>query len=433
MDSTRRRAAAGLPTAEHPAVSAAPPPPSPTAPRPPGPLRTAGRRLLRRRLTIGVVGASVAALLGWYVVYTQRVVRELRSEAERQSQQFARGVAALGDTASGAQAVALFDIVRLARQSGIPIVLTEIDGTPKDTANVPFTADIDGAELRAYVATLDRLNAPVADSAVGTTVHYGDSPLVRGLNVIPAIQAAAIGMLVLGGLYALLVRARAEREHVWAGMARESAHQLGTPLSSISGWIALLDDASRDDDASGGRRMLRSAVPQMQADLERLERVAHRFERIGRPPREDAVDVGELAERIAAYFRARVPTRSLAVAIHAHAPAEPVVVRGDAVLLEWVLEVLTKNAVDALAGRGGRIDISAERLADGAARVRVADDGPGVPREWRRRIFDPGFTTKERGWGIGLSLARRIVEENHGGRLALAPTDRGAAFDVILR
>ena len=115
------------------------------------------------------------------------------------------------------------------------------------------------------------------------------------------------------------------------------------------------------------------------------------------------------------------------------APAEPVIVLGDAVLLEWVIEALTKNAVDALAGRGGRIELSAEPAAEGGARVRVADDGPGVPRELRRRIFEPGYSTKERGWGIGLSLARRIVEENHGGRLALAPTDRGAAFDVILR
>jgi signal transduction histidine kinase len=139
------------------------------------------------------------------------------------------------------------------------------------------------------------------------------------------------------------------------------------------------------------------------------------------------------ATRIAGYFRARVPSRAHAVTVEAMVPPEPIVVEGDAVLLEWVLESLVKNAVDALAGRGGRIEICAERLADGRARVRVSDDGPGVPREDRRRIFDAGYTTKERGWGIGLSLARRIVEENHGGRLTLAPVERGAAFDVILR
>jgi signal transduction histidine kinase len=107
-------------------------------------------------------------------------------------------------------------------------------------------------------------------------------------------------------------------------------------------------------------------------------------------------------------------------------------VRGDSVLLEWAVEALTKNAIDALAGRGGRVDLSAELMPEGGVRLRVADDGPGVPREMRKQIFRPGFSTKERGWGIGLSLARRIVEENHGGRLALVPTDRGATFDIIL-
>jgi signal transduction histidine kinase len=292
-----------------------------------------------------------------------------------------------------------------------------------------------GARMLGYVAALDRVNPPVVDSVTGASIHFGDSRLVRGLRIIPMLQVAALGLVLVVGVYALGVRARADREHVWAGMARESAHQLGTPLSSLSGWIALLDDVAAADDATGAsaRRMLRSSVPQMKADLERLERVAHRFERIGRPPRREPVDLGAIASRIAAYFRARVPSRAHAVTVEALVPPEPIVVEGDAVLLEWVLESLVKNSVDALAGRGGRIEVCAERLADGRARVRVSDDGPGVPRDLRRRIFDAGFTTKERGWGIGLSLARRIVEENHGGRLTLAPVERGAAFDVILR
>jgi signal transduction histidine kinase len=423
---SRTRAGAS-PTLAQPRVPAQPP-----APAPRDGLRTAGRRILRRRLTIALVAASVAALLGWYVVYTRGIVRELRREGERQTRTYARVYRALQDPTEGRDLEALFEIAEAARTSGVPAILTDRNGNPTGAVNLPFDEVPLGARTREYVAILDRQNPPVVDSATGTTVHYGDSRLVRQLNVVPALQVAALGMLLCVGVYALLVRARADREHVWAGMARESAHQLGTPLTSLSGWIALLDDAVADD-GDAAPRLLQSAVPQMKADLERLERVAHRFERIGRPPRRDPVDLGVLCERIAGYFRARVPTRTHAVAVNAHTPAEPLVVEGDAVLLEWVLEALTKNSVDALAGRGGRIDIVAERLEDGRARVRVADDGPGVPRDMRRRIFDAGFSTKERGWGIGLSLARRIVEENHGGRLALAATDRGAAFDVILR
>ena len=170
----------------------------------------------------------------------------------------------------------------------------------------------------------------------------------------------------------------------------------------------------------------------MQADLVRLDRVAHRFERIGREPRRDTVDVAALAERLASYFRQRVPTLKHAVSIAVTPPEAPFTVQGDAVLLEWSMEVLVKNAVDALAGRGGHISVKTEKRAGGGARVTVSDDGPGIAREVRGRIFEPGFTTKSSGWGIGLSLARRIVEENHGGTLRLASSDRGTSFEIIL-
>jgi signal transduction histidine kinase len=385
---------------------------------------------MRRRAPVILVALGIALLLGWYVAYTQRVVRDLRVEAGRQSRTLARVFRAFVDTGQGAAAAALQDVVIQARASGVPMIATDPAGNPTAAVNLPFEEDPPGPRTRAHIAVLDRRNPPIVEPGFGT-VHYGDSPLVQGLAIVPLIQTVALLALLGAGVYVLLLRGRAEREHVWAGMARESAHQLGTPLTSLSGWIALLEDEVAERGARANP-LLRSAVVNMQSDLERLERVAHRFERIGRPPRRDRVDVAALVDRITSYFRARVPTRAHAVTLTAHRPDAPLEVDGDAVLLEWVLEALTKNAVDALAGRGGRIEVSAERLSDGSVRLRVVDDGPGIPRELRRRIFDAGFSTKERGWGIGLSLARRIVEENHGGRLTLAPSDRGAAFEVIL-
>jgi signal transduction histidine kinase len=177
----------------------------------------------------------------------------------------------------------------------------------------------------------------------------------------------------------------------------------------------------------------------MESDLDRLERVAHRFERIGRPPRADTVETQQLVERVARYFQARVPTLVHPVHVSIRWSEGDLAVQGDAVLLEWAIEALVKNAVDALAGRGGTIALSADALPGGGVRLRVADDGPGIPREIRRQIFRPGFSTKARGWGIGLSLARRIVEENHRGQLIFVPPDRagapsggGAVFDIIL-
>ncbi|MBL0172322.1 MAG: HAMP domain-containing histidine kinase [Gemmatimonadaceae bacterium] len=377
----------------------------------------------RRRWPVVLVVLGVLALLAWYVGYTQHVVTQLRVDAATQGRMYSLIYRALLDTSAAGEdkTPVLFELAKQVRESGLPLIVTDADGRVSAAANLPVDRVFD---TMAFVKELDRRNAPILEPGFGG-VHYGDSPIVRGLRVIPLLQAAGIGLLLAFGLYALVERGRAEREKVWAGMAREAAHQLGTPLSAMAGWLELLGEQATAPTA-------RRAVEAMTQDLTRLERVSHRFERIGRPTRNDAVDCAALVDRLAAYFAARAPTLARQVHIRSEHPEGALVRQGDGVLLEWVLEVLIKNAIDALGGRDGEVVVSANPLPEGGVRIRVADDGPGVPRALRKRIFDAGFTTKDRGWGIGLSLARRIVEENHGGKLLLAETDRGAAFDVIL-
>jgi signal transduction histidine kinase len=380
---------------------------------------------MRRGAPELVVGLLLVVLLSSYVIYTRRVVRDLRVEAQRSSRMYARVLRAQTDTSADAGTEALFDLTKSIIAQGVPIVVTDVRGRPTYHANLPLdSARDEQTQLREFVRELDRQNVPVTDSLVGK-IHFGNTPLVKWLRIIPALQAATAFVLLIAGIYIVRTRGNAERERVWAGMARESAHQLGTPLSSLAGWIELLEDRATDEGTL-------KAVGYMRADLERLDRVAHRFERIGREPRRDSVDVGELVDRIAAYFRARVPKLAHAVTIDVDAHPPAMDVHGDAVLLEWALEVLVKNSIDALAGRGGRITLAVIPRPEGGACLRVADDGPGIPRDLRSRIFEPGFSTKTSGWGIGLSLARRIVEENHGGTLQLASVDRGAAFEIIL-
>lgn len=372
-----------------------------------------------------LIGLGVALLLGSYVAYTRSVVSELRRTAERTGRMYARVYGALNDPSEESGNAALLDLARQIRETGVAVIVTDASGTPTAVANLPFdSVPMTDPRVREYVAKLDRMNAPVVEPGIGT-VHYGNPPMVEGLRLIPILQVVTLATLV--GLLVAVVRThgRADRERVWSGMARESAHQLGTPLSSLSGWVALLEDH--------GDPSLDAAVVHMRADLERLERVAHRFERIGRPPAREPVDVGALVERIAAYFRIRVPTLANAVSIESSAPEQPIIVDGDPVLLEWAVEAITKNAVDALAGRGGRLQLSVEALPEEHVAIRIADDGPGIPRELRSRVFEAGFSTKQSGWGIGLSLARRIVEEAHHGKLRLVPSERGATFEIILR
>lgn len=381
----------------------------------------------RRIAPVLFLASGVVVLLVSWLVYTQRVVTDLRREAARSSQMYARVYQALSQEGDDGTA-ALLDLSRYIGQAGVPIVVTNAAGVPTASVNLPFDVDsqLDSKRVRDYVEILDRANVPISQPGVGN-VHYGDTPLVEGLRVVPIITVVTLGLFLLAGVYGLVTRGRAERERIFAGMAREAAHQLGTPLTALAGWVELLAEREGPADSTA-----QTAVGHMRSDLDRLERVAHRFERIGRPAQKDPVDIREIVFRVAAYFRVRVPTRAHKVSITTVLPDEPLKIKGDAVLLEWALESLVRNGIDALAGREGIVDLRVEPLPEGGARVVVADDGPGVPRELRKEIFKAGFTTKPRGWGIGLALTRRIITDNHGGRLTLLPTDRGAAFEIML-
>jgi len=383
---------------------------------------------MRRGRPEVLVATLITLLLASYVWYTRSVVATLRADAKRSSEMYARVFHAFGDTTAGAQDQALVDLVQSIKDQGVPLILINAEGMPAGHANLPVdpqsTLPDDDPRIRAYVAVLAAQHPPVIDPLIGK-VYYGDSPVVESLNIIPVLQAILAAVVLLAGFYVIRTRGGAARERLWAGMARESAHQLGTPLSSLSGWIELLEDRASDD-------LSQSAVAHMRSDLERLDRVAHRFERIGREPKFEEIDVAAIVERMTKYFQARVPTLANTIAVQSQIASRLAVVHGDPVLLEWAIEVLTKNAIDALAGRGGTVQLSAQPGTDDSVVIRVADDGPGVPRDLRDRVFEPGFSTKQSGWGIGLSLAKRIVEENHGGKLVLAPTTQGATFEIIL-
>jgi len=192
---------------------------------------------------------------------------------------------------------------------------------------------------------------------------------------------------------------------------------------SLTGWI----DYLRENPDTPGSEL----VPHLEADAERLERVAKRFERIGRPARREPVGLGLIAERVVGYFRPRLPTLAHSVTITLSSPGAGPMAIGDPVLIEWALEVIVKNAVDALSGRGGRIEVEVES-SDAVGRVSVRDDGPGIGPEIQRQLFEPGVSNKTGGWGIGLALARRIVEQQHGGRVAFRPGPQGRGSVFVL-
>jgi signal transduction histidine kinase len=387
---------------------------------------------MRNRYWPTALGLLAAVVLGWYLLYTELLMREMRRDARVHSRIYITILRGLNDPREGSAEQTLFTLSDDVQDLGIPIVVTDADGIPAYTSNLPFPADPNNPDdfprLAAYLRRLERQNPPLVEPGIGI-IYFGDPHLVERLRWIPWLQVGALACLLAAAAFMVRHNQRVERERIWATMARESAHQMGTPLSSLAGWVEILrlPPEEREEMAS-----LPVVSAEMEADLDRLEKVARRFEWIGRPVRREPVDVRALLRQLERYVRVRMPQLAKNVELELDVVETLPAVLGNAVLLEWAFENLLKNALDALAGTGGRIEVRAERETQRRIAIMIQDNGPGVAPAVRTQLFDPGVTTKKGGWGVGLSLARRIVEDVHHGRLVLAPSEKGALFVVTL-
>lgn len=387
------------------------------------------------RSRIWPILAIVATILlfGGYVWYTRALVADIRQDTERLATLYARGLRIASP--EEAQLLLFEEVIQ---NFPYPVILTDPDGNPSAFKNLD-ELEIENAtgpwspaerlKLRQEAARMDRIADPypVIDEQgeIVQQIHVSEAGTITLLRYLPYIQAAGLAAVGLIAFWLIRYNLRVQRGQIWVAMARESAHQLGTPISSLYGWVALL---------RAERQPAAAALDAMEQDLERLTKVANRFELIGRTPRLEPIDLNRLLAGVEEYFRARLPRRGKAIQLVTDCrPVPPV--EANPMLLEWALENLIKNSVDALEGRGGRIELrTAPGSGEDTVEVEVADDGPGVPRALRRQIFETGVSTKQQGWGIGLSLARRIVEEYHSGTIELVSADStpGATFRITL-
>ncbi len=251
-------------------------------------------------------------------------------------------------------------------------------------------------------------------------VCYAESLLLRRLSWYPYVQLGVILLFAGLAVFALLTLKRAEQNHVWVGLSKETAHQLGTPISSLMAWMEMMKEAYPDD----------KLLFEMDNDVKRLQLIADRFSKIGSQPTPEQADLIAVLQRVVAYMDSRT---SRTVVIMLHASAEKVMLNLNVSLFEWVIENLCKNAVDALEGRSGRIDIYVMQKEQTVV-IDLVDTGKGIRQKDMKNVFRPGFTTKQRGWGLGLSLARRIVEEYHHGKIFVKQSEvgQGTTFRIIL-
>ena len=252
-------------------------------------------------------------------------------------------------------------------------------------------------------------------------VCYDDSVMLKRLTSYPYVQLCVVFVFVVVAIFALLTSKRAEQNKVWVGLSKETAHQLGTPISSLMAWTEILKETYPDDEL----------IPEMDKDVKRLQLIADRFSKIGSLPEPVPSSLNEVMEHVIDYMDRRTSKK---VQMIRSFPDHDVKVRLNASLFEWVIENLCKNAVDAMEG-AGTITLSINDSNDKEVVVEVTDTGKGIKKKDMRNVFRPGFTTKKRGWGLGLSLAKRIVEEYHHGRIYVKCSElgKGTTFRIELK
>lgn len=393
----------------------------------------------RFKIALILSGFLIVAGILWY---THTTVRLLQGREKQIADLYAKSLAYLAAARSveGDYSFVFDEIIRKSYFIDFPIVLTDAESEPiVPTENAYKNIEIDSsltdlerrAHLRTIVAELDRQNPPIRvtyqDTVVLNLVHYGESPLVTQLRWLPYIEISIVAVFVLIGYAVFSYVKKTEQGSIWVGMARETAHQLGTPISSMMGWIELLKDQ-----AGPGERRLTETLNDMENDLHRLQKIADRFSKIGSRPDLRQENLVEVIQKVLNYFTRRLPHMGKKVEI-VLTNAEPVVASINRELFEWVIENLTKNALDAIDSGVGRITITLTEQA-GIVLVDITDTGKGIEPSYRKEVFRPGFSTKTRGWGLGLSLSQRIIETYHRGKLTLKETrpNAGTTFRIKL-
>ena len=380
---------------------------------------------IRQVKIILVVAAIAIAVMS--LVASNILTKDLARQERTKMEVWAEAMRALSQADENTDLALVLKVLN--ENNTIPVVVLDSDENVTDFRNVTINAKNYKDSLQ-YVSTMAKLlkanKQNIRISLSGTSndyidVCYDDSLMLKRLAFYPYVQLGVVMLFVVVAIFALLTSKRAEQNKVWVGLSKETAHLLGTPISSLMAWTTILKENYPDDEL----------LPEMDQDVKRLQLIADRFSKIGSLPEPIPVSLSEVLDHVIDYMDRRT---SKTIQLKKDFPTEDIIIRLNASLFEWVIENLCKNAVDAMGGVSGTITLHVETIGERVI-VEISDTGKGIKKKDLRNIFRPGFTTKSRGWGLGLSLAKRIVEEYHNGKIFVKSSElgKGTTFRIELK
>lgn len=369
--------------------------------------------------------AIAAVIAAASLLVSNSLVKDLKAEEEKKMEIWAEAMNSLNRADANTDLALVLTVLN--GNTTIPVVVTDSNGAISLHRNIEFSAGADSLAVLMQMVADMRLRDQKIRVDLGTEegsdyleVCYSDSLILKQLAYYPYVQLAVVLLFFVICFVAILSSKRAEQNRVWVGLSKETAHQLGTPISSLMAWTTVLKEKYPTDEL----------LPEMERDVARLQRVAERFSKIGSLPEPTSEDLVDVIDRAVEYVKRRSPAQ---VAYTVNYPKRPLLVRMNAPLIEWVVENLCKNAIDAMNGAGSIIVTVSQ--SDDKAFVEISDTGKGISKSKHKRVFEPGYTTKKRGWGLGLSLAKRIMEQYHKGRIFVKQSapGKGTTFRMELK
>jgi len=379
------------------------------------------------------------AIAGGTLYYTQSLVTKLQERERSIVELYAKGIEYVANSSSAdVDLTFLFD--NIIKPIDFPIILTDSSNninpeSSTDIKNVKYDSTLSAEKKKSFLQNLvkeiDEIHQPInvtyADTIILQRIHYGDSELIKQLKFYPYLQIIIAALFIIIGYIGFSQIKRSEQSNIWVGMAKETAHQFGTPISSLMGWIEMMKLNYQKPDA------VLDITDEISSDVDKLNRITYRFSKIGAKPEIKNQIVYEEVKKVTEYFNRRLPqsgkTVDLSITGDQTCCAQ---INGE--LFEWVLENLIKNALDAIETKKGKINIDIVESKKNIE-IEVSDNGKGIELRRRKDVFRPGYSTKKRGWGLGLSLSKRIVEGYHGGKIFVkssAPTE-GTTFKILLK